>query len=225
MLTRKKYRNTTDYLIYLLYVLTSVAFLVTRGMQPYPLAYLVKILPLAVLAFAVVQIVPFNKGRLILLALFFSATGDVFLNLSDNKYFVYGLASFGIAHCFYIASFLRKIELKKIRSFFALLLVVYGILLLYALIPKVGQMTLPIVAYVLIIISMAISAVLGKENHYLTILGSFFFVISDSIIAFNKYLFKVPQAGLLIMITYYLAQFLIIFGVIKSVKNNIQKHT
>ncbi len=43
-----------------------------------------------------------------------------------------------------------------------------------------------------------------------------FFVISDSLIVINRFLTPVPLSGFLVMSTYYLAQFLITFGVCRQ---------
>jgi len=68
---------------------------------------------------------------------------------------------------------------------------------------------------------MAVSSSIGKDNHYLTVIGAAFFVISDSLIALNRFVFKIQYSGLLIMVTYYVAQFLIIIGIIKNIKRTL----
>ena len=54
----------------------------------------------------------------------------------------------------------------------------------------------------------------GKAK-YLVLIGAFFFVISDSILAINKFQEPINNAAILIMSTYLAAQLGIVYGVIK----------
>jgi uncharacterized membrane protein YhhN len=64
---------------------------------------------------------------------------------------------------------------------------------------------------------MAVSTVLGKNINFI-IIGALFFMISDSLIANNMFLIKIVNSSLWILLTYYLAQLLIVFGT--SLKEN-----
>lgn len=46
--------------------------------------------------------------------------------------------------------------------------------------------------------------------------GSLFFVVSDTLIAVNRFLVTTPYAGLFVMATYIAAQFLIMKGILKQ---------
>jgi uncharacterized membrane protein YhhN len=50
----------------------------------------------------------------------------------------------------------------------------------------------------------------------LVFLGSVFFVLSDSMIALNKFSMDIPLAGFWIMITYITAQYLIMRGLVQE---------
>jgi uncharacterized membrane protein YhhN len=80
---------------------------------------------------------------------------------------------------------------------------------------------LPEVIYLLVIETMGLTAWLRREyqslNAYLlTFLGAILFIISDSTIAFNKFVQPFDYANVVIMVTYILGQFLIIEGMIHS---------
>ena len=90
--------------------------------------------------------------------------------------------------------------------------VYYFIIMGVLLFPRLGDMLIPVAAYLFIILAMGISAALGTANRTLVIVGALLFILSDSLIAINRFLTPVPLAGFLIMITYYLAQFFITFG-------------
>jgi uncharacterized membrane protein YhhN len=165
-----------------------------------------------------------NKTRRkMLLALTFSLVGDVLLmfdHVSIN-YFLTGLISFLLAHVFYILVFLeKKNSLKKSISFITIL-IIYAFGLFYVLKDGLGNMLIPVIIYILVILAMVIAASLRKENvpnisYNLVLIGALFFIISDSIIAVNKFYGKVPYEHLLIMSTYALAQYCIVMGVLKQ---------
>jgi uncharacterized membrane protein YhhN len=54
----------------------------------------------------------------------------------------------------------------------------------------------------------------NKKSFTLIFIGALFFMISDSLLAINKFLTPVPLASLGIMFTYMLAQYLIVEGVL-----------
>jgi len=59
----------------------------------------------------------------------------------------------------------------------------------------------------------------GKVNglsYILVVIGAMLFVISDSLIAVNKFHMKINFAGVMIMITYVTAQYLIVLGCIRQ---------
>jgi len=51
-----------------------------------------------------------------------------------------------------------------------------------------------------------------KIGGYISVVGALFFVLSDSLLAINRFKMAIPQAGTWIMLTYLIAQFLIVRG-------------
>ena len=87
-------------------------------------------------------------------ALFFSFWGDVLL-LFKNQFFVYGLASFLIAHIMYIkitASFIKKVSLQKV-VLASLPFAVFLFSFLYLIIDNLGEMKIPVIFYGVVISS------------------------------------------------------------------------
>ncbi len=165
-----------------------------------------------------------NKTRRkMLLALTFSLVGDVLLmfdHVSIN-YFLTGLISFLLVHVFYILVFLEKKNSLKKTIPFITILIIYALGLFYVLKDGLDNMLIPVIIYILVILAMVIAASLRKENvpnisYNLVLIGALFFIISDSIIAVNKFYGKVPYEHLLIMSTYALAQYCIVMGVLKQ---------
>ena len=148
-------------------------------------------------------------------ALFFSFWGDVFL-LFKEEFFLFGLASFLVAHFLYIkitAGFLKKIGFKKIvlvsLPFVAILL---GLLFLIK--DNLGEMLIPVIVYGFTICSFGAVALLNylqeksTENLWL-FLGALIFIASDSMIAINRFYEPKELYTISIMVTYIVAQYLI----------------
>jgi uncharacterized membrane protein YhhN len=162
--------------------------------------------------------------RWLLAGLLLSWMGDVLLIFAgyDAIYFLLGLSAFLIAHIFYILlfHFIRLKENIKSRWWLVLPVVVYYGFIISLLGPSLGDMRLPVRVYGIIISFMLM---LGSHMIYSTkkvagyfiFSGALLFVISDSILAINKFYQSFELAGLLIMLTYGLAQLFITVGVIR----------
>lgn len=161
-------------------------------------------------------------NKLFVYGLFFSFLGDVFLLGKGELFFILGLASFLIAHFFYIfmvAKMLSKV--KPMQLLFASIpFILLFIFLLNILYDSLGAMKIPVIIYALTISVFGIVSLLlhlQKKVGYSIILliGVLFFITSDSILAINLFHFQQSYFPLLIMFTYVTAQFLICSFVLK----------
>jgi uncharacterized membrane protein YhhN len=89
-------------------------------------------------------------------------------------------------------------------------------------------MQFPVLMYAIIITVMALMAVnrYGKVNIFsfkLILYGALFFLLSDIVLAINKFTQTIPQAGVLIIATYMIAQYLVVYGTV--VRELVVKHT
>ncbi len=167
-----------------------------------------------------------NRGTTFYLmagALFFSLSGDVFLLFENHNslYFTLGLASFLLAHLLFVWCFIRKWNNTKDRSFTLVLIALssYGMLLFYILQENLGTLKIPVILYIIGILAMVITAyrrkgIVAPSSFTLVFLGALFFVLSDSVLAIDKFLFEIPIANIIIMSTYATAQYLITKGVL-----------
>jgi uncharacterized membrane protein YhhN len=171
-----------------------------------------------------------TEGRsvVVLLAILFSFLGDSFL-LYDSKepYFMLGLGSFLLAHVFYIFSFRQSRAeasddqlqtVRKARMAFPVILAATGLVIV--LYPHLGALRLPVVVYAGVLMFMVLNALFRYEkassrSFWMVSAGAILFMISDSILAINKFLEPVSNAGFAIMLTYLSAQYLIVEGLIK----------
>lgn len=170
----------------------------------------------------------FSSGlkKWMLSALFFSWIGDLLLMFVKNNsaFFVAGLFSFLIAHVAYIFFFhaVRVKENIKGNIFLLLPVLIYYAILMTILSPWLGNMKLPVRIYGVVICFMLMLAlhmlyIQNKKAGIWMVSGAVLFVISDSVLAVNKFYNPVKDAGIIIMTTYGIAQMLITHGAIKYI--------
>jgi uncharacterized membrane protein YhhN len=163
-----------------------------------------------------------------ILALLFSWAGDVLLMFEpmNSMFFIFGLAAFLIAHIFYIILFdLIRVKEKERQSLLPLLpIAIYYLVLIGLLPPHLDEMKKPVSIYGLIIsimLSFAIDLWRIKDRtvSFLIISGAFLFIVSDSLLALNKFYKPFEYAGIAIMLTYGIAQLLITLGTARYISS------
>ena len=164
-----------------------------------------------------------SRKKLLLTGLFFSWLGDVFLlfEYKHDLFFIFGLASFLTTHIFYIIYFLKiksanKSLLQKHPVLIAIVLA-YGITLVWLLYPHLSDLKLPVMVYAAIICTMLLCSLhiflkVNKPAARYYLLGATAFVVSDSLLAINKFYQPFACAGVFIMLTYCAAQYFIVRG-------------
>jgi uncharacterized membrane protein YhhN len=161
---------------------------------------------------------------LIVASLFFGFLGDVFLLWSKKQLlFMAGLVSFLIGHVCYIIVFGDNLRILSVVPvwFCSLLIpyVLYGILFYRTLSSNLHTLKVPIIVYMGVIIMMSFSSLLrvwafNGMSFWLPVLGSFLFLISDSLLAFQTFKAGTKNWGEFIVVTYTLGQLLIVIGLI-----------
>jgi uncharacterized membrane protein YhhN len=164
--------------------------------------------------------------RWLLGALICSWLGDVLLMWDNGALsFLLGMAAFFAAQLAYVVVFLSSATHAASQSqptqkhwwSFPLLLIAVGIYLY--LYPHLDEMRWPVLVYILAISSMILSA-LHRLSHkksvggWLVFVGALCFMLSDSLLAINKFVSPIPQAGFLVMLSYLLAQWLLLKGML-----------
>jgi uncharacterized membrane protein YhhN len=167
----------------------------------------------------------FTNKFILLAALIFSWRGDIrLLIVFDNSiYFILGLAEFLSAHIFYIVLFIKEIKKANGKIQFKkglVAIVLYLGTMLLVLIPHLGSLVIPVVIYAVVISTMLYMAYLlifcwSKPSSVYLLTGAISFILSDSILAFNKFYQPIPMSNLLIMITYLYAQWALVKSCIK----------
>ncbi|MCB1979502.1 MAG: lysoplasmalogenase [Burkholderiaceae bacterium] len=159
----------------------------------------------------------------LLAALLASLAGDVFLMLQDL--FIPGLVSFLLAHLAYIVLFGRGVRWWARRD--ALLLTLGIGAAMVAWLWQGGlpaELRAPVAVYVLVIALMVAQALgraaqLQTEASRTVALGACLFMLSDSVLAVDRFVQPVPLALFWVLATYYAAQFCIVRGMVQELRS------
>jgi len=178
--------------------------------DPQPVKMLFKLIPMwLIIAYAFVIMPKARRLHHWLLAagLIFCMFGDYLL-----QWFVVGLASFLVGHLFYTAGFLARWRYSTVRALVALPLAAFGIWAGTRIVGAIRadgdtSLVIPVIAYIVVILLMTWSAFMSGSAW--AMVGSVLFTASDTILAFNRFVESIPNAGVWIMLTYYTAQFCI----------------
>lgn len=216
-------KNTLSYS----FIGISVIYLLIIFVGREDLAWYLKPFLLPFLLLIVYRFENFPSKRILLTALSFSWIGDIVLMFAEKGeiYFIIGLIAFLISHIFYIILFLRQYKdtnAVKIPLFWLSCVVILFYLktMISLLFPTLGGLKIPVTVYATTISLMLIIALKGyfewKNNaRYFILIGAISFVVSDSLLAINKFHSILPDASFWIMITYLAAQFCITSGILK----------
>lgn len=199
-------------------LLSAALFAAGVVLEAHPLRLLAKPWPVVALALWVWRGArPGPYRRFVVAGLAASLAGDLFLEIAPRALFVAGLASFLIAHVLYVVAYLSDTRALHPRR--AVVAYAYGVVVLAALAPGLGAMTIPVTLYTLVICTMLwrAAARVGAvpwPSARLALAGALVFAASDSMIALGRFgghlLDEPTRTGwplrLAIMATYWLGQ-------------------
>lgn len=187
------------------------------------------------------------RSKLILLfVLLFSWIGDVVLLTGNtNVSFVEGLVAFLIAHILYSVFFLRLVPFKKdgllIIIMSSIFILAYLYVFMFLLWERIMELQIPVTFYSIAICFMLLSAINTYNNSRIKKLavqnfipGAILFVISDTFLAGNKFAYEILNKkfdginlylDIAVMFSYGAAQFFIVYGAIRYLRNKSRKHS
>lgn len=220
----------------IIYFLLGIVFITSEYLGYEIIRLISKPLLMPVLLFGYIFLVKTYKLKrnwLYVLAIVFCWLGDTFLLLQDYSinFFLTGLVSFLTGHVFYIFLFYKPLIFKPVSmlkvSLFAII-VLYAFLFIRYIFPYLDDLKIPVIIYAVIIFLMLLTALnqqgrIDKEAFQYIFGGAFLFVISDSLIAINKFHTSFSLSTLSIMTFYVFAQYFIMKGIIirdQNVLNN-----
>jgi uncharacterized membrane protein YhhN len=162
----------------------------------------------------------------IMLALLGSLAGDVLLSFPNL--FIVGMVAFMTTHIFNILFFTQHAPSKDSNStkvyIYTALLAFFCFIIYANLKNAMGSLIYPVLVYMILICSSAICAVRASRNDKVKMIanlfwipGMLFFITSDAVLAFNKFSWDktgphIKNIGLVTMMTYGIAQLLLVKG-------------
>ena len=174
-------------------------------------ALAIKALPIWLLCYLVwnARYVPDVVRRSMTLALICGSLGDILLSLPLSGMFIPGLVAFLVGHVIYGYAFFQ------LRSFSALgvagsaLIIGFALTMGLQIAPLLpAGLVVPVLFYIAAIAAMGVQASFKKGSH-LSTAGAILFLVSDSLIALNRFVEPIVYPTLFIMATYYPAQYLL----------------
>ncbi|MEZ5718394.1 MAG: lysoplasmalogenase [Burkholderiaceae bacterium] len=157
---------------------------------------------------------------LLVAALVGSLAGDAFLMVEG--FFIPGPVSFLLAHLAYIALFKQGVHWFAHRGALAATVGVGAAMYLFLWqggLPP--ELRVPVAVYVLVIALMAAQALgrartLGDRAAHQVALGACIFMLSDALLATNRFVLPLPLAQVGVLTTYYAAQAFIVHGTVRG---------
>jgi len=158
-----------------------------------------------------------QQRRLILIGLVLSLLGDVFL-MWPTQGFLPGLVAFLLAHLAYIAAFCVPVRLASRWLPFVAYAAIAGAMLAFLWPGIPAGLQAPVVAYVACLASMAAQAVVWWRSRVgssdagharYAAIGGLLFIVSDGLLATNKFSLPLPLSAVWILSSYWLAQWCI----------------
>ena len=168
-------------------------------------------IPMGIIVLSSIWLTPWE----ITLALLFSIIGD-YAGSCHN--FMAQMGSFAVAHIFYVVFFIRRFIRKeykltsKMKGYLLMLGICTAALLSFVFVKIVpsapaGVLRIGVSIYAMLICTMLYTALMQRSSLYA--LGAVLFVISDFILAWNKFIEPVPYRTILVIGTYLSAQWLL----------------
>ena len=212
-----------------LMLLSAIAALLYALLLPQPVSW--RRTAAKTLSTALLALLAFHAGGpwLLVIALVLCVLGDFFLAHDGPKPFLAGLVSFLAAHLVYVALFATHdpqalSALPVVLLPFWAALTVITVCSLWAgfmasiLVPALErEMKAPVVAYMLAILAMVVTAALWQP--VLAVIGAIAFLASDSMLAMARFVMDADDrrqrpAGLFVWLSYYAAKVMILLAML-----------
>lgn len=212
----------------LLYFSSGIVFIALETVDATYPGIAVKALIIPVLGWLYIRFVrdgwnPFH--RLIIAALAFSWFGDVTLQLSSIRetFFLVGLTGFLLAQLMYLIAFFSTPgpAILVRRPYLLIPVLAYGLVILWLVWGGLEEMKGPVILYTVVILTMLSAAInrrekVNRDSYRLVLYGAVLFIISDSMIAVNRFSQPFELARAAIMTSYVTAQYLLAIGCLRQ---------
>jgi len=204
-----------DVLLLAVSLICAAVYLATGAPRPFPGNAIVKSLAVSPLALVVIRRLRNRDGLLLGAALLLSAIGDLILGIGPARLFVFGLGAFLFVHLLYIALFMASRNPSgpgAARLLIAPLPAVYASAMLVWLVPALGNFRILVPVYICVITAMSVMSLMAGFRTWWVPAGAMLFMLSDSLIAVNKFKYPIRYDNYIIWCAYYVGQCCIALG-------------
>jgi uncharacterized membrane protein YhhN len=140
--------------------------------------------------------------------------GDITLDIDRNRYFMIGLIFFLIAHIFYIITFVTVFKFNPKRLWFVVPILLYTVILTILFSSIAIEQRIPVLIYLCIISLMTIFSPFTPYKTGFVFTGALVFMLSDTIIAINKFFHPIPYSTFFNIGLYFIAQVLLVSSIV-----------
>ena len=187
-----------------------------------PWAFLVRPLPILVLAAHVARSVPLRRAWPMAVGLAFGGAGDVAMTLRRSlgeTALLAGIGLFFVGHVAYGVTFFRERAPRPARAWWAAAFVALALGAASLLLPRLGALAAPVGGYAVALTAMTALAALRGSPRPTVLAGAALFFLSDVIIGARMATPATPTALLaLVLPTYYLGQYWIADGWVRDAR-------
>ena len=203
-------------LVPVFFVLSLLYISLIPVLKAMPGLYVLKDLPDVILAALALGAIAGVRGKLLFAAYMLCALAGLALDLPMKDSFVLGLLLFLLGHLGYITTFLLDFKWRPRRLWIIALILIYAIVMAVLFTPFLGDLQMPVYCYMAVLGMMCIISTQRKATNNFVIYGALLFLASDSALASNMFVAPLAGQDYIVMITYFAAQFFILYGFLKD---------
>lgn len=214
--------NVGSYIFLSLFIVACAVQLVLAFLEKEHYRRLEK--PLCLLTLALFALVTLPDQPFIYLGAFLGMIGDIFVIIKDRKFFNFGVFAFLLGHICYALEF-SFVIFKSAFEYYHYIIIIASFVIFYCLLAlftykhtknKVEIFGVGLyygLLFTLLPLILIVYISVGSFM-YFALIGIIFFIISDLIILYTKYIKKFKRYDFCIMSTYLLAQFFLIASMV-----------
>jgi alkenylglycerophosphocholine/alkenylglycerophosphoethanolamine hydrolase len=204
--------------LYAVAVLLGVAYIALIPLQPYSLSWLLKMAPMLIFAWLAWRALLGAAGRWLAAGFLAAAAGDFFLDYGNRDgLFIQALLSFLLNQLAFIVGFLLLAVGRSWRWSWrwSVPVLLYCVLLALWMVPAAKGLHVAVGIYLASLLCMALCATRVEATPGPLWLGAMLFVLADSLIGLNKFVYPFEHAVLVIVSFYFSGQALIAWGLLR----------
>lgn len=207
------------------YVVIAIANIIAIAFVPDFFKVTKALIMASLLGFYAFEVI--HQSKALILGMIAALLGDAFLLFETQEFFMIGMMAFLVMQICYTYRFSgdRRPDYLVV-PYIPIVFVLIALSTVWTMKHNLNSLFIPILVYSLAIALMASfaywrkSSIAGYGSVYM---GAILFMISDFVLALNKFHVDIPKDRYIVMITYMLAQYMIITGLVRQEKRFVKR--